>query len=270
VERKEYVGKDGLLHCSVCGKAVERIIEMPELFSSGKRKKRKVRFLCSCEIAEQKKMEKYQKFEEEQRRLGCLDGLNIIDKNLRKARFDNYEVTEDNRKGYVFAKKYVENFNVMLKKNQGIMFYGNPGTGKSYTAAAIASELQKNLHTVLMTSFVKVLQELGNFDKKYDEQIEKLNWPKLLILDDFGSERTTDFAVEKLYNVIDGRYRSGKPLIITTNVEFGEMKTCKDMRYRRIYDRIFEMCFPVKIDGLSWRKKEAVARSDYINKMMEG
>ena len=71
-----------------------------------------------------------------------------------------------------------------------------------------------------------------------------LNTAKLLIIDDLGAERGTDYALEKVYNIIDSRYLSGKPLILTTNMTLKDMQESEDIRYRRIYDRIFEMCFP--------------------------
>lgn len=67
----------------------------------------------------------------------------------------------------------------------------------------------------------------------------------LLILDDFGMERQTEYALEQVFNVIDARYRSGRPLIITTNLSLAELKTPKSREHARIYDRILEMCQPV-------------------------
>ena len=49
-----------------------------------------------------------------------------------------------------------------------------------------------------------------------------------------------------------------------------QMKECADIRYNRIYDRIFEMCYPVKFDGLSWRKREAAERYAGVKKILEG
>ena len=67
----------------------------------------------------------------------------------------------------------------------------------------------------------------------------------LLILDDFGMERQTEYALEQVFNVVDARYRSGKPLIITTNLSVAELKNPKSRDHARIYDRILEMCQPV-------------------------
>ena len=122
---------------------------------------------------------------------------------------------------------------------------------------------------VVMTSFVKILQNIqGNPDEE-EKIMAGLNVAKLLIIDDLGAERSTDYALEKVYNIIDSRYLSGKPLILTTNMTLKEMQETQDIRYKRIYDRIFEMCFPVRFAGRSWREKVAAKRFDEMKNLME-
>ena len=120
-----------------------------------------------------------------------------------------------------------------------------------------------------MTSFTKILEELGTFSNQDIAYIERLNKSELLIIDDLGTERKTDFALEKVYNLIDSRYRAAKPLILTTNLSIDEMMNCEDIRYQRVYDRIFEMCYPMKLDVESWRHKKAVERFEKMKRMME-
>lgn len=277
MERKTMVGKGGLQYCSVCGDAVERIIDFPLMDGNGGTRSMKVHCMCRCEKDEKEAIDRRMKFEEEQRRIDNLRRLSLMDAKLRSVRFSNYQITDENRRVFGIAKKYVENFDVMLSKNQGILFWGNVGTGKSYTAAAIANELIDQMHSAIMTSFIKLLNEMMQFgcsdnDKRLSaaDYIQKLNQAQLLVIDDLGAERGTDFALEKVYDIIDSRYRSGKPIILTTNLEMSQMKNCDDIRYNRIYDRIFEMCYPVKVDGLSWRKKEAAARFADTRKILEG
>ncbi len=59
----------------------------------------------------------------------------------------------------------------------------------------------------------------------------------LLILDDFGMERGTEYGLEQVYNVIDSRYRSGRPLIVTTNLTLEDLQHPEDTAHARIYDR---------------------------------
>ena len=155
----------------------------------------------------------------------------------------------------------------MYKENQGLILYGSVGTGKSYAAAIIANELLEKKVQVVMTSFIKILKDVSTFDDS--ERLQIITNASLLIIDDFGAERGTDYAIEKVYDIIDGRYRSNQPIILTTNLSIEQMKSCDDIRYSRIYDRIFEMCYPVKVNGFSWRKKEAASRYGEVKKILE-
>ena len=59
----------------------------------------------------------------------------------------------------------------------------------------------------------------------------------LLIIDDLGVERSTEYAMEQMFFVIDSRYRSRRPMIITTNLKLSELKNPPDLAHARIYDR---------------------------------
>ena len=106
---------------------------------------------------------------------------------------------------------------------------------------------------MIMTSFGKILQDIQSREDEAN-YISVLNGCKLLIIDDLGAERNTDYALEKVYNVIDSRARGRQAMILTTNLSFDEMMRNPDIRYRRIYDRIFETC-------IRWRCLEIL--SDY-------
>lgn len=79
----------------------------------------------------------------------------------------------------------------------------------------------------------------------------------LLIIDDLGAERGTEYAVENVFNVIDRRYRSGKPLIITTNLHISMLTNEQSLDKKRIYDRILELCIPIGVNGASKRTATA-------------
>lgn len=93
--------------------------------------------------------------------------------------------------------------------------------------------------------------------------------PDSFIFETWGPERGTDYAMEKVYNIIDSRYRKGLPMILTTNLSLDEMKREVDVRYSRIYDRIFENCYPMQFTGPSWRKTEASRRFKDMEKLLE-
>ena len=79
----------------------------------------------------------------------------------------------------------------------------------------------------------------------------------LLILDDLGAERGTEYALEQVFAVIDARYRSRKPLIVTTKLTLDALKHPDDLAHARIYDRILEICAPILFGGENLRVEKA-------------
>ena len=86
--------------------------------------------------------------------------------------------------------------------------------------------------------------------------IASLGMYDLLVIDDLGVERNTEYAMEQMFTVIDGRYRSRKPMIITTNLKLEEIKNPPDLAHARIYDRILEWCAPVLFSGRNFREEQ--------------
>jgi DNA replication protein DnaC len=76
----------------------------------------------------------------------------------------------------------------------------------------------------------------------------------LLILDDFASERKSDYMFEVLYNIINDRYNAKKPIVFTSNMTTEETGNPTDPRIRRIMSRIWERGYPVEMVGQNRRK----------------
>ena len=75
--------------------------------------------------------------------------------------------------------------------------------------------------------------------------------------------------LEIVYNVIDARYRAKLPLIVTTNLTREELMHPADIRYQRIFSRLFEMCTPIEIAGKD-RRKEALKNDIAATKQLLG
>ena len=89
-----------------------------------------------------------------------------------------------------------------------------------------------------------------------------------LILDDFGMERGTEYGLEQVFNVIDSRYRSGKPLIVTTNLTLDDLRNPEDTAHSRIYDRLLSMCVPVRFTGENFRQETAQRKMKSMKKLI--
>ena len=87
--------------------------------------------------------------------------------------------------------------------------------------------------------------------------LKELLKPDLLILDDLGAERSTSFGKEQVFDVVNKRTLSGRPLVVTTNIPLTVMQTAEDIQDRRIFDRVLEKCVPIAFTGDSFRKANA-------------
>lgn len=257
----DHIGEDGLVYCGKCGSRKQLRVKFGD-------RTHVVRCVCKCESKELEEKKKQEEYEEQMRRINRLKEASMMDKKYREVTFDKYEVREENKKVFEIAKKYVDRFQDMYKKNQGLLLYGPVGTGKSFTAACIGNYLLNNAKPVIMTSFVKILQDIWENDREA-EYITILNSASLLIIDDLGTERETDYALEKVYNIIDSRVRANKPMIITSNLELNDMMECEDIRKKRIYDRILECCYPMYVGGKSFRMMKAAQRFDEMKDFLE-
>ena len=163
------------------------------------------------------------------------------------------------------ARRYVDHWKQMLEQNLGLLFWGKPGNGKTFAAGCIANGLleTEGMHvpSVKMTTFGTILNKLPGMTAQDKEwYLNSFLACDLLILDDFGMERQTDYAREQVFNIIDGRYLAQKPLIVTTNLSLSELKHPRDTTEMRIFDRVLELCVPVCFDGESLRQEKAKQR----------
>ncbi len=70
-------------------------------------------------------------------------------------------------------------------------------------------------------------------------------------------------------NVIDSRYRSKKPLIVTTNIPLHDLQHPLDTAHARIYDRLLEMCAPIRFSGENFRKATAQDKLARLKNLMD-
>jgi DNA replication protein DnaC len=78
----------------------------------------------------------------------------------------------------------------------------------------------------------------------------------LLIIDDLGAEQDSEFALQNIGNVINRRWTSGKPLIVTTNLDLASIKNVneQELMFARISDRILDMCRPIHMETVESKR----------------
>jgi DNA replication protein DnaC len=233
--------KDGILYCGEC--RAPKQINLDGLRP----------ILCECQLKARKAADAEAERLYREKVTRYLRETGITDALYRDWTFD----TDDgkNPKASETAKAYVNNWAANKANNTGILFSGRIGTGKTFHACCIANELIDKGVRVTVRNASRLIARATDFD---DDIYPEIEHAELLIIDDIGTGRSTEYAVETLYNIIDARYRSGKPLIVTTNLTPNEMVQEQDEGKRRTYDRILERC-PIRIlyNGESRRIEKA-------------
>lgn len=255
----DYKGDDGLIYCGKCKTAKQVEINVRGTIL-------RPHCMCKCESARynaEKEKEKAQALKEQ------------IERN-RKSGFP-----ESDMQGWTFEKddranakisdichRYVEHFPSMKSKGKGLMFLGDCGTGKTFLAACIANALLDEGYSVLMTNFTRLVNTIFGMREGKQDYIDSLNRYSLLIIDDLGVERQSEYVAEIVQNIIDSRYRAGLPMLITTNLTPQDFNESGDISKTRLYSRISEMCLPLKVAGADRRKANSAASDSELKKLL--
>lgn len=146
-----------------------------------------------------------------------------------------------------WSSELVKNWNNPDLENEGLYLWGSPGTGKTLLACGILNEMifryQENCkYAKINRDFfdkIKDSYQKGSelHGKEYSIETEFANVP-ILVLDDFGVQKDTDWSNSKLYDLIDARYEQGRVTIITSNFP---LSTFKNQAEGRVYSRLCEM-----------------------------
>jgi DNA replication protein DnaC len=183
------------------------------------------------------------------------------------------------KRAKTIAVNYVENFAEMQKDGMGLYFYyWDPGTGKTHLAVAILNALIKKygvagVYMVTGDLIEEIKRLMFEGDKHSDEDgntlsqtLESVKNIDVLLLDDIGVEKTSDFVKNTLYNILNDRYINKKPTLFTSNCSIEELQ-----HGERIQSRIQAMVYPVYLPGEDIRLKLAEKmEDDKYKKLLEG
>lgn len=271
---KPSIDKNEFIECEYCkNKLYRKIIEW-ELYGT----KRTITLdyeRCECNDAqiywneydlkklkmleEEKKLELMQEFSKRVERI--IKNSKMSKRNLNY-KFDNFVLNTSNKKVFNNLKNYSEKLVNGIEK-KGLVLVGNNGVGKTHLACSIANKLIENGIPVIYGTLINLFAELRNSYDTYNnisemEIIKLYENVELLIIDDLGKEKPSEWGLEKLFTIINSRYEKNLPVIITTNYNQnslverlslnGEIETAKS-----IISRLYEMCYLVKIDDIDHR-----------------
>ena len=247
IQEDEYLDESsGLLYCKKCQTPRQSQTEVNGEI-------RYPRALCRCREEKRNRQAEERKAEAIRDRISRFRSIGLTDPVMRE-----YTFTNDlgyNPRQMEMAKIYVENWEYMLRDSAGIYFWGDVGTGKTFIAGCIANALLDRGVPVMMTNFTRLLNKLTDmYSGDRNAYIDSLNQFQLLIIDDLGIERNTEFSREQVFNIVDSRYRSQLPMIFTTNLTPEIMRDHPELSQRRIFDRVVERCAAIRVNEQNIRR----------------
>lgn len=235
--------QDGLLHCGKCRTPKQAVVNLlGEDVTVGVRCKCK-RDTDEAETAEIRKQKRF---------YSVMQRLEYCDISIPAKREHCHER----------VLQYIKDWDKMLESGVGLLLWGDVGTGKSTSAAYIVQELKKRYVPAIMTNFAQ-------FGDVRDE-LPSFNGVDLLVLDDLGAERQSEFMLERVFEIVDSRARVKKPTIYTTNLSLEDLKNPTDLKNKRLYSRVLERTVPIKFTGPDHREEHAKQTVEWARKRLEG
>lgn len=248
---QNYRDDDGLLVCGKCGERLEMrlplILDMKEPMV--------VPIKCECQLAEEREEEKARLSKERAARIAkervrCFKGAEryrswVFERDDRR----NPEITEA-------CQRFAAAFDAA--DPCGLLLWGGTGTGKSVMAACLANAVIDKGLTARFTDIGYIVSLMESSFEGRRSNLDELLQYDLLLIDDLGVQRSTEYMMEHVYGIVDGRYRSNKPMVITTNFTLDQIaSSAPGKQWQRVFDRIMEVCYPIGFKGASRRKRNA-------------
>jgi len=267
IKAGRYGIKTPTLKCEFCGKELEQLGHymnmgrfMKTWCSRGEYER------CKCEKAiknwacvdleikakaeEVERIEKELKYKQRLEKMMKMSNLGV---RFLNRTFETFKVDNKNKIAFNTCKRYSEKFNEIKKDGIGLMISGNYGSGKTHLAAAIAHELMKDGKQPIFGTLIGLLGKIKAsysdwYSKENEEQIiNKYINCELLIIDDLGKEKPTQWVIEKIYYIINCRYENNKPIVITSNYTHDRLMDRLSVNdnsetAEAIVSRLYEMC----------------------------
>lgn len=184
-------------------------------------------------------------------------GAAAIPSRFTDRSLDGYQAeTERQQKALESCREYAENFDQHYRDGRCLMLMGLPGTGKTHLACGIANYLIRHRgRTAVYRTVGGMLIELkSSYDRQSEHSesqvMDGLTKPDLLVLDEIGATKPTEFELATLFAVINSRYEQQLPTLIVSNLAPKELHTAIG---ERCVDRLREGGGIVV--GFNWESK---------------
>jgi len=174
----------------------------------------------------------------------------VIPRRYRDVSFDRPPVSELEPAIVAATRRYSMTIEDQLDAGRGLWFMGPPGTGKTTLAMLVSQSALKAGRSVAIYSLPRLLNEIRDThraERSHVDLLDRLTEVDLLHIDDVGAERTTDWVLEELYSIVNGRYEDQRSMVITTNI-LDRDALCEQISARTV-SRLTEMCDELPLFG---------------------
>lgn len=193
--------------------------------------------------------------EAEENRAKRLLAESNLGRRFSERTFESFDSSR-NPSAFEKALAYAVKFEDMMSQGKGLVFIGQVGTGKTHLAAAITNHVIKNYGIgVKFGGFVDLLEQIKKqFGQSVsdDQILNTLLSVPLVVIDDVGKERQSEWTRSILYQVVNSRYEAYKPMIFTSN---DEPRMLEQNIGEATFSRLVEMCDFIHMDGADYRKQ---------------
>lgn len=167
--------------------------------------------------------------------------------------FGNFEVKRDPN-AFQKCKAYSEREMLFSDKRNGLLILGGIGSGKTHLAAAVSNAFTDRGIPVLFGTFSDHLEHIREeFDKGGEKKyLSMMKNTPILVLDDVGKEKRTEWSQQILFDTINYRYEHMLPVIITTNFDTDGLANHVG---GAVWSRLYEMCGGVETAGKDFRQQ---------------
>ncbi len=174
----------------------------------------------------------------------------VIPRRYRDVSFDRPPANEIDPAIVTATRRYVAGIDEQLDAGRGLWFMGPVGTGKTTLAMLVSKAAIKAGRSVAIYSLPRLLNEIRDThraERSHVALLDRLTAVDLLHIDDVGAERSTDWVLEELYSIVNGRYEDQRSIVISTNILDREA-LCEQITARTV-SRLTEMCDELPLLG---------------------